>query len=136
MIGIAIIQDLVICHSSAIEFDERCIYISHICPHLRGKQKSGIVRTEVDLCTPPEPPHSSHPEVRVPDLGDKMTDYDTLISNPQAIRYVAEFMLQTGLLGQFSQVELDPDPDPLEDPDHCHEHTGLRALGIDAEDAG
>ncbi|PWY68981.1 hypothetical protein BO94DRAFT_590563 [Aspergillus sclerotioniger CBS 115572] len=48
----------------------------------------------------------------------------------------AEFMLQTGLLGQFSQVELDPDPDPLEDPDRCHEHTGLRALGIDAEDAG
>ena len=34
------------------------------------------------------------------DLGTIITtDYDSLISDPQAIRYVAEFMLQTGLLG-------------------------------------
>ncbi|GCB28327.1 hypothetical protein AAWM_11212 [Aspergillus awamori] len=65
------------------------------------------------------------------DLG-ATTDYDSIISDPQAIRYVAEFMLQTGLLGQFSQVELDPDPDP----DLSQEHVGLRAMGIDAEDAG
>ncbi|KAL3255787.1 hypothetical protein ABHI18_008044 [Aspergillus niger] len=65
------------------------------------------------------------------DLG-ATTDYDSIISDPQAIRYVAEFMLQTGSLGQFSQVELDPDPDP----DLSQEHVGLRAMGIDAEDAG
>lgn len=61
---------------------------------------------------------------------DKITDYDSIISDPQAIRYVAEFMLQTGLLGQLSQVKLDPDPDPGQ------EHVGLRAMGIGAEDAG
>ncbi|PYH38144.1 uncharacterized protein BO87DRAFT_412788 [Aspergillus neoniger CBS 115656] len=60
------------------------------------------------------------------------TDYDSLISDPQAIRYVAKFMLQTGLLGQFSRVELDPDPDL----DPSQEHVGLRAMGIGAEDAG
>ena len=59
-----------------------------------------------------------------------MTDHDTLISDPQAIRHVAEFILQPGLLGQFSQVDLDPGPDP----DPSHEHTGLRALGINAKD--
>ncbi|KAI2919555.1 hypothetical protein CBS147371_3544 [Aspergillus niger] len=63
---------------------------------------------------------------------DKITDYDSIISDPQAIRYVAEFMLQTGLLGQFSQVELGPDPDP----DLGQEHVGLRAMGIGAEDTG
>ncbi|TPR01014.1 Transmembrane amino acid transporter family protein [Aspergillus niger] len=62
---------------------------------------------------------------------DKITDYDSIISDPQAIRYVAEFLLQTGLLGQFSQVELDP-----EEPDPGQEHVGLRAMGIGAEDAG
>lgn len=52
------------------------------------------------------------------DLG-ATTHYDSLISYPLAIRYIAEFMLQTGLLGQFSQ-----------------EHVGLRAMGPDAEGAG
>ncbi|THC93687.1 hypothetical protein EYZ11_006831 [Aspergillus tanneri] len=39
------------------------------------------------------------------------TDYDALMSDPQAIRYVAEFMLRTGVLGQFQHVELDPRPE-------------------------
>ena len=40
------------------------------------------------------------------------TNYDEMISQPQAIRYIAEFMHQTGLLGQFQHVELVPEPDP------------------------
>ena len=58
----------------------------------------------------------------------------TRIQCSQAIRYVAEFMLQIGLLGQFSQVDLDPDPEQaVLDP--SQEHVGLRAMGMDAGDA-
>lgn len=35
-----------------------------------------------------------------------ISDYDTLVSDPQAIRYIAEFMHQTGLLSQFRHAEL------------------------------
>ncbi|KAJ6084679.1 hypothetical protein N7486_011479 [Penicillium sp. IBT 16267x] len=42
-------------------------------------------------------------------------DYEALLSHPQATRYVAEFMLQTGLLGQFRHCEVEPEPDPDED---------------------
>jgi hypothetical protein len=42
------------------------------------------------------------------DLRDS-TDYDTIVSHLQATRYVAEFMLQTGLLGQFRHVEIEPE---------------------------
>jgi hypothetical protein len=38
------------------------------------------------------------------DLG-RTTDYNTIVSDSQAIRYVAEFMHRTGLLGQFRDVE-------------------------------
>lgn len=59
----------------------------------------------------------------------------TKIQDPQAIRYVAEFMLQIGLLGQFSQVELVPDPEQaVLDP--SQEHVGLRAMGMDTGDTG
>lgn len=44
------------------------------------------------------------------DLRDVL-DYDAIMSHPQAARYVAEFMLQTGLLGQFRSVELEPEVD-------------------------
>jgi hypothetical protein len=37
-------------------------------------------------------------------------DYEALLSHPQATRYVAEFMLQTGLLGQFRHCEVEPEP--------------------------
>jgi hypothetical protein len=31
-------------------------------------------------------------------------DYDTLVSEPKAARYVANFMVQTGLLAQFREA--------------------------------
>jgi ribonuclease HI len=40
-----------------------------------------------------------------------ITDYDAIVSDSQAARYVAEFMLRTGLLGQFRQVDVEPDPE-------------------------
>ncbi|KAL5332277.1 hypothetical protein BJX70DRAFT_384582 [Aspergillus crustosus] len=39
-------------------------------------------------------------------------DYTELISHPKAVFYVAEFMLKTGLLGQFRDVALEDPPDP------------------------
>jgi ribonuclease HI len=48
-------------------------------------------------------------KIRMTDLGDS-TDYDAIVSHSQATRYVAEFMLQTGLLGQFRHVEIEPEP--------------------------
>ena len=48
-------------------------------------------------------------KVRATDLRDS-TDYDAIVSHSQATRYVAEFMLQTGLLGQFRHVEIEPEP--------------------------
>lgn len=53
------------------------------------------------------------------DLGTT-TDYDEIISHPQAVRYIALFMHQTGLLGQFRYVEMEPDPD--------QEQIGLTAM--------
>lgn len=38
------------------------------------------------------------------DLG-YTADYYQILSNSQAIHYVADFMLRTGLLGQFRHVE-------------------------------
>ena len=48
-------------------------------------------------------------KLRLADLGDS-TDYDAIVSHSQATRYVAEFMLQTGFLGQFQHVEIEPEP--------------------------
>jgi hypothetical protein len=36
-------------------------------------------------------------------------DWDCLISDPKAIRFVAKFMLETDLLGQFLDVKVKPD---------------------------
>jgi hypothetical protein len=44
------------------------------------------------------------------DLRGNSTDYEALLSHPRATRYVAEFMLQTGLLGQFRHCEVKPEP--------------------------
>jgi hypothetical protein len=38
-------------------------------------------------------------------IGRKYTDYNVLVSDPRAARYVAKLMLQTGLLTQFKAVE-------------------------------
>lgn len=38
--------------------------------------------------------------------------YNTLVSDPKAVRFVADFILKTGLLGQFREVRLDPEAAP------------------------
>ncbi|OOQ88033.1 hypothetical protein PEBR_14665 [Penicillium brasilianum] len=48
-------------------------------------------------------------KVRATNLGDS-TDYDAIVSHSQATPYIAEFMLQTGHLGQFRHVEIEPEP--------------------------
>jgi hypothetical protein len=64
-------------------------------------------------------------------LRGKLSDYDALVSDPQAIRYVAEFMHQTGLLSQFRQAEL---TEPAEQDQE--QGSLLRGSGIDVEDDG
>jgi hypothetical protein len=60
-----------------------------------------------------------------------ISDYDTLVSDSQAIRYIAEFMHQTGLLSQFRHAEL------AEPAEQDHERGSLlRGSGIDVEDDG
>ncbi|KAJ5636973.1 hypothetical protein N7490_006852 [Penicillium lividum] len=65
------------------------------------------------------------------DLGGS-TDYEALLSHPLATRYVAEFMLQTGLLGQFRHCEVETEPDPGKD-DETTGQNGLAWTG--GEDA-
>jgi ribonuclease HI len=64
-------------------------------------------------------------------LRGRLSDYDALVSDPQAIRYVAEFMHQTGLLGQFRHVELTE----LAEQDQ-ERGSLLQGSGIDVEDDG
>jgi predicted methyltransferase len=54
------------------------------------------------------------------------TDYDKIMSHPQATRYVAKFMQQTGLLQHFRCVELVED-DELQ---------SLTAMDLGVEDDG
>ncbi|OQD94809.1 hypothetical protein PENVUL_c129G09201, partial [Penicillium vulpinum] len=61
-------------------------------------------------------------------VGVKDKDYDKLVSNPQAIRYVANFMHRTGLFQQFHHVGLEEDDD--------EEPTGLAAMELGVEDDG
>ena len=68
-------------------------------------------------------------KIRMTDLGDS-TDYDAIISHSQATRYVAEFMLQTGLLGQFRHVEIEPEP-----PQGDETISQDRLAGIEGKDA-
>jgi hypothetical protein len=39
-------------------------------------------------------------------------DYDSLVSNLKEIRHVTEYVVQTGLLGQLREAELDGDNRP------------------------
>ncbi|KGO51994.1 hypothetical protein PEX2_064560 [Penicillium expansum] len=55
-------------------------------------------------------------------------DYDKIISNPQATRYVVKFMHQTGLLRQFQHVGIEDDDDD--------EPVGLAAMDLGVEDDG
>lgn len=45
-------------------------------------------------------------------IGFMERDYDKIVSNPQAIPYVVNFMLRTGLLQQYQHVGIDDD-EPL-----------------------
>ena len=60
------------------------------------------------------------------DEAEVATDYDKIIQHPQATRYVAKFMQQTGLLQQFRCVELEED----------NELQGLAAMDVGVEDVG
>ena len=43
------------------------------------------------------------------DLG-RSTDDKEVLDHPQAMSYIAEFMLSTGLLGQFQHCGIEPEP--------------------------
>ncbi|KAJ5210621.1 hypothetical protein N7491_010427 [Penicillium cf. griseofulvum] len=58
------------------------------------------------------------------------TDYDKIISNPQATRYVVNFMHRTGLLQQFQHVGVEEDDDDDDEP------TGLAGMDLGVEDDG
>ena len=62
-------------------------------------------------------------------VGIKEMDYDNIISNPQATRYVVNFMHRTGLLQQFQYVT----PEEENDDD---EPIGLAAMDLGVEDDG
>ena len=64
------------------------------------------------------------------DKYDVETDYDKIVSHPQATRYVVNFMHRTGLLQQFQFVGLEDDDDDDEQP------TGQRATEAGVEDDG
>ncbi|KUM55547.1 hypothetical protein ACN42_g11710 [Penicillium freii] len=55
--------------------------------------------------------------------------YDKIVSNPQATRYVVNFMHRTGLLQQFQYVGIEEDNDD-------DEPTGLAAIELGVEDDG
>ncbi|OQE11192.1 hypothetical protein PENFLA_c078G09742 [Penicillium flavigenum] len=60
-------------------------------------------------------------------IGITEIDYDKIISNPQATRYVVNFMHRTGLLQQFQYMTPEDDND---------EPTGLAAIDLGVEDDG
>jgi ribonuclease HI len=60
-------------------------------------------------------------------IGITEIDYDKIMSNPQATRYVVNFMHRTGLLQQFQYVTPEDDDD---------EPTGLAAMDLGVEDDG
>ncbi|KAI9034763.1 ribonuclease H family protein [Aspergillus affinis] len=65
-------------------------------------------------------------------LRGRTQDYDAVMSHPQAIRYVAKFMQQTGLLQQFLFARLDD-----EDDEEAPEPTNLlEGLELGEEDDG
>jgi ribonuclease HI len=62
-------------------------------------------------------------------IGINEMDYDKIVSNPQATRYVVNFMHRTGLLQQFQHVGIEQDDDD-------DEPTGLAAMDLGVEDDG
>jgi hypothetical protein len=45
----------------------------------------------------------------------ELSNYDSIVSNPLATRYVAKFMHQTGLLAQFQHAEQEESDDETGD---------------------
>jgi hypothetical protein len=62
------------------------------------------------------------------DIGINEMDYDKIVSNPQATRYVVNFIHRTGLLQQFQHVGIEEEDDD--------EPTGLAAMDLGVEDDG
>jgi len=62
-------------------------------------------------------------------IGITEIDYDKIMSNPQATRYVVNFMHRTGLLQQFQHVGIEEENDD-------DEPTGLAAMDLGVEDDG
>jgi hypothetical protein len=59
----------------------------------------------------------------------ELTDYDTIVSDPLATRYVAQFMHRTGLLAQFQHADQEESEDEAED-------LNLEVMEQSPEDAG
>ncbi|KAJ6176718.1 hypothetical protein N7485_003632 [Penicillium canescens] len=59
----------------------------------------------------------------------ELSNYDSIVSNPLATRYVAKFMHQTGLLAQFQHTGQEETDDEAED-------LNLEVMGQSPEDAG
>jgi hypothetical protein len=39
-------------------------------------------------------------------MGGRQTDFDFIVSNPKLAKHAADFIIRTGLLGQFGHTEL------------------------------
>ncbi|KAA8644934.1 uncharacterized protein ATNIH1004_009145 [Aspergillus tanneri] len=65
-----------------------------------------------------------------------LSDYNALISNPQAICYVAEFMLRTWAFGKFQHLDIEPEPPAEDNSAEDTEPIGRAAMELDAEDDG
>ncbi|OQD86897.1 hypothetical protein PENSOL_c083G04319 [Penicillium solitum] len=63
------------------------------------------------------------------DIGVNEMDYDKIVSNPQATRYVVNFMHRIGLLQQFQHVGIEEENDD-------DEPRGLAAMDLGVEDDG
>ncbi|KAJ5789981.1 uncharacterized protein N7518_006992 [Penicillium psychrosexuale] len=55
-------------------------------------------------------------------------DYNKIVSNPQATRYVVNFIHRTGLLQQFQHIRIEEDDND--------EPRGLAAMDLGMEDDG
>ncbi|KAJ5741102.1 hypothetical protein N7493_000974 [Penicillium malachiteum] len=74
--------------------------------------RSGVRHVQLSIgFTDAEAPERDDGKIRVrTDLRGNSMDYEALLSHPRATRYVAEFLLQTGILGQLRPCEVEPEP--------------------------
>jgi len=85
------------------------------CNCLEGSQTPQHVLLQCPLYTDERKGMTEKIRART-DLNQRgLMDYEALLSHPLATRYVAEFMLKTGLLGQFRHCEAEPELDPDEE---------------------